>query len=116
MAVRVELDVSGKLASGTVSPSAGASIEIEPVPGKALTLSLDYRSQHQLILTAAGTMKVSHTGLALSGGIDKDLLNGDTELTGKVSYTISKNVAAVISGQIGSGGAQASAGITVKFG
>ena len=116
MAVKVELDVSGKVASGTVSPAAGASIEIEPVPGKALTLSLDYRSQNELILSAAGTMKVSHTGLDLSGGIDRNLLNGDTELTGKVSYTISKNVAAVISGQIGSGGAQASAGITVKFG
>jgi hypothetical protein len=116
MSVKVELDVSGKLASGTVSPTAGASIEIEPAPGKALTLSLDYRSKNELILSAAGTMTIAHTGLALSGGIDRNLLNGNTELTGKVSYTISKDVAAVVLGQIGSGGAQASAGITVKFG
>jgi hypothetical protein len=116
MSVKLELDVSGKLASGTMSPSAGATIEIEPAPGKALTLSLDYRSQSELVLSAAGTMTISHTGLAVSGGIDRNLLNGNTEFTGKVSYAISKDVAAVISGQIGSGGAQASAGITVKFG
>ena len=116
MAVKVELDVSGKLASGTVSPAAGASIEIEPVPGKALTLSLDYRSQKELILSAAGTMKISHTGLKLSGGIDVNLLKGDAELTGKVSYAISKDVAAVISGQNGSAGPQASAGITLRVG
>jgi hypothetical protein len=116
MSVTVELDVSGKLQSGAVSPSAGASVKIEPVPGKALTLSLDYRSQNQLVLTAAGTMTVFHSGLDLSGGIDVDLLNGNTEFTGKVSYAISKDVAATISGQIGSGGAQALAGITVKFG
>ena len=116
MSVKMELDVSGKLASGTVSPSAGASIEIEPAPGKALTLSLDYRSQNELILSAAGTMTIAHTGLALSGGIDRNLLNGNTELTGKVAYTISKDIAAMISGQIGSGGPQVSAGITVRFG
>ncbi len=116
MSVTVELDVSGKLQSGAVSPTAGASVTIEPVPGKALTLSLDYRSQNALVLTAAGTMTVFHSGLDLSGGIDVNLLNGNTEFTGKVSYAISKDVAATISGQIGSGGAQASAGITVKFG
>jgi hypothetical protein len=116
MSVSVELDVSGKLASGTVLPSAEASVKIEPVPGKALTLSLDYRSQNELVVTATGTMTVSHSGLDLSGGIDRNLFNGNTEFTGKVSYAISKDVAAVISGQVGSGGAQASAGITVKFG
>jgi hypothetical protein len=53
--------------------------------------------------------------MAVKVELDVNLLKGDTELTGKVSYAISKDVAAVISGQIGSGGPQASAGITVKF-
>ena len=116
MAVTLELEASGNLAAGVASPSAGASIKIVPSPKKSLTLSIDYSSPDQLVVSAVGTMKIEHTGLDLSGGIDANLLNGKAEFTGKASYTISKNVSAVLSGAVGASGAKASAGISIRFG
>jgi len=115
VAVTLELEASGNLAAGVVSPSAGASIKITPSPRKSLTLSIDYSSPDQLVVSAVGTMKIEHTGLEVSGGIDANLLNGKAEFTGKASYTISKNVSAVLSGAVGASGAKASAGVSIRF-
>jgi hypothetical protein len=116
VAVTLELQAAGNLASGVVSPSAGASIKITPTPKKALTLSIDYSSPDQLVVSAVGTMKIEHTGLGISGGIDTNLLTGKADFTGKASYTISKNVSAVLSGSLGASGPKASAGISIQFG
>ncbi len=116
MAVTMKLEAKGQVASGSLSPSAGASIEITPAEGKALSLSLDYKSPDEIVVTAAGTMSIAHTGLGLSGGVDVNLVNGNTEFTGAVSYAISKNVSAVVSSEIGGQGFGAAAGLTIRFG
>ena len=68
MAVTLELEASGNLAAGVVSPSAGASIKITPSPRKSLTLSIDYSSPDQLVVSAVGTMKIEQPFQLLKGG------------------------------------------------
>jgi hypothetical protein len=115
MSVTMKVSASGQEVAGALSAEAGASVEIVPVEGKTLSLSLDYKSPDRIVVTAAGTMMIAHSGLELTGGVDLNLVNGETEFTGKVSYTISKDVSAVVSGGIGPQGVGASAGLTIRF-
>jgi hypothetical protein len=116
MSVVMKVDAEGELSSGQLSPTAGASIQISPSEGKSLKLSLDYKSADQIVVSAAGTMSIAHTGLNLSAGIDRNLVNGATELNGTVSYTISKSVAAEVTTTINGEGVGASASLTIRFG
>jgi len=116
MAVEVSLQAAGtKSGDGTITPSANGTVTITPRAGTKMDLSVDYSAPDAVVVSVDGSFTVLHDRLTLQGGISANVFDGATNLDGKITYAISKDVSANVSASIGAAGTQVGAGVVIRF-
>jgi hypothetical protein len=101
--------------SATVEPSDGGIVRIVPTSGSSLDVGLDYESPDRLVVKVGGSFTILHDSLSVSGAVSKGVFDGRTRLTGTVTYDISRDVSATISGSMGACEVALQAGLTIRF-
>ena len=117
-AINYELEVGGGLEQGFVRPEAGGQIEIRLSDAVQSRFRLDYSSPDILKLTAEGEFRLFKRGdaaIELGAGASATLLDGTKTYNGRVTWTISKEVALRATTEFGPDGNRVGASITLRF-
>jgi hypothetical protein len=116
MSIEVSLQAAGTSSGdGTITPSANGTITITPRAGTTIDLSVDYSAPDAVVVSVDGSFTVLHDRLTLRGGLSANVFDGATNLDGKISYAISKDVSANVSASVGASGTQVGAGVVIRF-
>ncbi|HVV48546.1 MAG TPA: hypothetical protein VHO06_02720 [Polyangia bacterium] len=111
--VSVKLEADGTEKNGTFSPTVGSEVNIDFDPAKA-HVAIDYSREDALSLSLSGELALKSPALTL--GLEGDLsTGGDKSVSGTLTWDIKKDIAATAQVKYGTGGASASATLTIRF-
>jgi len=114
--VKIQIESEGEVKDGTLTPSAGASIEVMLADSAKSGLSIDYRDPDKLRLSLSGavTLRVGGSGTVdVKGSVDRSLLDGATTVHGTVTWEIPKSVSVQVTTDLGR--KEKDVGATVKL-